>query len=400
MASERIERSTAESYGKLFLRFLRFGALAWGGPVAQIAMIRRELVDELRWIPSERFNRVLAVYQVLPGPEAHELCVYFGMQQRGRIGGLLAGLGFMMPGLVLMLLLSWLYVSTGAPIPLVAALFYGAQPAIAAVVIRAAHRLSVSVLSNQWLIAIAVMSAIAHAAGIHFLVFLPAAGITYWMALSRPSAAIAVLALVAVLSVGQIVSASSESVTAALQIDSGGPRVRPTMTSLLASGLKTGSLTFGGAYTAIPFLQSDAVGSGGWMTADQFLDGLAMSGILPAPLVIFGTFVGYVAGDLVGALIVTFGIFLPAFAFTLVGHELMERLISNERLHTILMGITAGVIGMIAVTAFVLALAAVTDVAAFLICVIALLALFASHSRWAIVSVICGGALAGLVAGS
>src|SRR5687767_9808665 len=97
-----------QSYAALFARFLRFGALAWGGPVAQIAMIKRELVEEQGWIPVARFNRALAVYQALPGPEAHELCVYFGMLARGRLGGFLAGLGFMLPGLLLMLLLSWL----------------------------------------------------------------------------------------------------------------------------------------------------------------------------------------------------------------------------------------------------------------------------------------------------
>src|SRR5215208_6528961 len=102
-----------ESYPKLFWRFLKFGLLAWGGPVAQIAMIRQELVDEEKWITSERFNRVLAVYQVLPGPEAHELCVYFGLLSRGRVGGILAGLGFMLPGFILMFLLSWLYVRFG-----------------------------------------------------------------------------------------------------------------------------------------------------------------------------------------------------------------------------------------------------------------------------------------------
>src|SRR5688572_27819229 len=103
--------------GALFLRFLRFGALAWGGPVAQIAMLKSELVDEERWITPEKFNRVYAVYQLLPGPEAHELCVYFGTLARGRLGGLLAGLGFMLPGLVLMLGLSWFYVRYGITTP-------------------------------------------------------------------------------------------------------------------------------------------------------------------------------------------------------------------------------------------------------------------------------------------
>src|SRR5688572_1916852 len=97
-ARSAVAQAPHESHRKLFLRFLRFGCLAWGGPVAQIAMIRKELVDEERWISDERFDRTLAVYQVLPGPEAHELCVYFGYLARGRVGGLLAGLGFMLPG--------------------------------------------------------------------------------------------------------------------------------------------------------------------------------------------------------------------------------------------------------------------------------------------------------------
>jgi chromate transporter len=87
-----------ETSPKLFWRFLKFGLLAWGGPVAQIAMIRQDLVEEEKWISQERFNRVLAVYQVLPGPEATELCVYFGMLSRGRLGAFLAGLGFILPG--------------------------------------------------------------------------------------------------------------------------------------------------------------------------------------------------------------------------------------------------------------------------------------------------------------
>ena len=96
--------------GSIFIRFLKFGALAWGGPGAQIAMIKRECVDEEGWVSEETFKKTLAVYQVLPGPEAHELCIYFGRIRGGKVGGLLAGLGFMLPGFVLMLALSILYV--------------------------------------------------------------------------------------------------------------------------------------------------------------------------------------------------------------------------------------------------------------------------------------------------
>ena len=98
--------ATSESLGALFLRFLRFGLLAWGGPVAQIAMLRHELVDEEQWVDSDRFNRIMGVYQVLPGPEALEISVHMGYIRRGRLGGLLAGLGFMLPGFALMFALS------------------------------------------------------------------------------------------------------------------------------------------------------------------------------------------------------------------------------------------------------------------------------------------------------
>lgn len=150
--------STREPWLKLFLRFLRFGALAWGGPVAQIAMIRQELVDEERWIDSAHFNRVLPVYQILPGPEAHELCVYFGMRARGRWGGILAGLGFMLPGFVLMFALSWAYVRYGLGLAGVQAVFASVQVAVAALIVRAVVRIGGHVVTDGWLWAIAILA--------------------------------------------------------------------------------------------------------------------------------------------------------------------------------------------------------------------------------------------------
>src|SRR5215211_2506334 len=130
-----------QSYPAIFLRFLKFGFLAWGGPFAQIAMIRQELVEEEKWISAEKFNRVLSVYQALPGPEAHELCVYFGMISSGRVGAFLAGFGFMFPGFLLMLALSWFYIAYGISSPLFQSVFMGIQPAVVALIVRAVHRI-------------------------------------------------------------------------------------------------------------------------------------------------------------------------------------------------------------------------------------------------------------------
>ena len=366
-----------ESYWQLFLRFLRFGFLAWGGPVAQIAMIRQELVDEEKWISKERFNRVLAVYQVLPGPEAHELCVYFGMIARGRIGGLLAGLGFMLPGFVLMFALSWVYVTYGINSPIFAAVFYGCKAAVVALIIRAIHRIGGHSLTDYWLLGIAIAVGLASLLGVNFVFSLPLAGFAYSV-IKRQSPSSVLHALLPL-----PLFAQSAGVLA------------PSLLALFGYGLRSGLLTFGGAYTVISFLQYDAVVTGGWMTNAQFLDGLALSGILPAPLIIFATFVGYLGGGALGAIVLTIGIFLPAFAFTLIGHEYVERLVENKSAHAFLDGVTAGVVGLIVVTAIGLFREAIFDIPTIIIFALALLAVYRWKAKAAVVGIMFGAGLLG-----
>jgi chromate transporter len=157
-------------------------------------------------------------------------------------------------------------------------------------------------------------------------------------------------------------------------------------------------LTFGGAYTAIPFVRHDAVG-GGWLSDGQFLDGLALSGILPAPLIIFATFVGFIAGGLPGAVAITLGIFLPAFSFALLLGDRLEALVDWAPLHRALEGVAAGVVGIIAVTAIQLGAAVAGRVPSLVVGLllfgVCLAALFASPSRWTTPLVVAGGALAG-----
>ena len=332
------------TYSALFVRFLRFGLLAFGGPVAQIAMIRRELVDEEKWIGSGSFNRLLAVMQVLPGPEAHELCVHLGVRAKGRIGGLLAGFGFMLPGFLLMLALAWAYTKLPIKGTWLGALFLGVQAAVLAVILRAVHRIGKHILTDPWLWAVAILSAIASAAGVSFWIVLPAAGAVYALAAERHFLlAGLVLAIAAELAV--LTTSSAEGTLSRTLVEA----IPTTTLGLFIAGLKGGLLTFGGAYTAIPFVRDDTVGRG-WMTDPEFLDGLALSGVLPAPLVIFATFVGFVSGGLPGALAITAGMFLPAFAFSLIFYERLEALAEHKALHTFLAGIAAGVVGLIAVT--------------------------------------------------
>lgn len=391
-----------ESWCRLFLRFLRFGALAWGGPVAQIAMIRQELVDEERWISSAHFNRVLAVYQVLPGPEAHELCVYFGMRSRGRWGGVLAGLGFMLPGFVLMFVLSWAYVRYGLQTQGVVAVFAAVQVAVAALIVRAVFRIGGHVVTDRWLWGIAIVATAAQLAGVHFGVILTVGGLVYLLARRQFKVIAWALAALAVAGVaGYVVTMGGAAGFDALS-GSAAPaetafRDGMPLPALFWSGLKAGLLTFGGAYTVIPFLQRDAVTQGAWMSNTQFLDGLALSGLLPAPLIIFSTFVGYLGGGPLGAVAMTVGIFLPAFAFTLIGHDALERLVHQPRIQLFLAGVTAGVVGLIAGTTLALLKVSLTGLEAVLLFTLVLAVLFLSKARLVIPGVIAAAALWGLI---
>jgi len=367
----------SDSLGSIFVRFLKFGLLAWGGPAAQIAMIKHECVDEEHWISGDAFKKLLAVYQVLPGPEAHELCVYFGRLRGGRLGGFLAGLGFMLPGFILMLGLSVLYVEASLAGHL-HSLFYGLTAAVGALVARALVRLSQTFISDIPLAAIAVIGfVLTYFISISFVLVLLGGGLAYelwtngerWV---RRAHAISPAPLALILVTGAI----TVSLTA----------------SIFLEGLKAGLLTFGGAYTVIPFLRQGAVVNHHWLTNSQFVDGLAMSGILPAPLIIFATFVGYIAGGLTGALVITVGIFLPAFVFPIFFHRYLVAVAENKRLHPFLIGVAAGVIGLIAAVTVEIVKTSVVDVYTAVLAVAAFLALNRWHSKMTVLYVVlsCG----------
>ncbi|HYH60761.1 MAG TPA: chromate efflux transporter [Solirubrobacterales bacterium] len=372
---------TRDSVPSIFARFLRFGALAWGGPAAQIARLKDECVDEEGWVSEEEFKRTLAVYQVLPGPEATELCIYFGRLRGGRLGGIVAGLGFMLPGFILMLGLSIAYVEADLAGNL-DELFYGLKAAVGAIVAFALVRLSRTFLTDVPLAVLALASfALTLFAGAGFLLVLVGAGLGYelwsnaraWT--SRSHSFELTLPVLATVFVGAItLSLTGE---------------------IFWEGLKAGLVTFGGAFTVIPFLHDAVVEGKEWLTEAQFVDGLAMSGILPAPLIIFATFVGYIAGGLVGAFVITIGIFLPAFVFPTFFHNGLVRIAENDRLRPFLLGVAAGVIGLIAAVTVDIVDAGVVDVPTAIIAVAAFLALIRWHGRLTVLFVVTACGIAG-----
>ena len=377
--------------GALFVKFLGFGLLAFGGPVAQIAMLRHALVDREHWIDSARFNRLLAVLQVLPGPEAHELCVHLGMVARGRLGGLVAGLGFMLPGFMLMMTAGWLYVTWLTRVTGAAGILLGVQVVVLAVILRAVVRIGQHVVEDWPLALVAAAAMAATLMGVPFWIPLVAGGLAY-AASRRPVVMAAILGAAAVAAVFAGWLAVDGP---AKPVSVGGAA---TLAALFVAGLKGGLLTFGGAYTAIPYVRADTV-SRGWLSDATFLDGIALAGVLPAPLVIFATFVGYVAGGPWGAVAITAGMFLPAFAFSLVLFERLEAVIENPALHRVLTGVAAAVVGIIAATfvqlAWATALRLTNPVAAVILFVVALTVAWRVKGLLVTPAILIAGALAG-----
>jgi chromate transporter len=370
-----------ESPRSLFLRFLRFGLLAWGGPAAQIALIKQECVDEERWVSEEAFTKTLAVYQILPGPEASELAIYFGRIRGGKLGAFAAGLGFVLPGFLLMLAFSILYVKADLAGSL-DELFYGLTAAVGAIVARAVIRLSRTFVTDVPLALIAVAAfALTLFASANFALVLLGAGLAYelWKngeRLVRRANSFSLAPLVlAVVAGGVTLSLTAE---------------------LFWEGLKAGLVTFGGAFTVIPFLHDSVVGGHAWITESQFVDGLAIGGVLPGPLVIFSTFIGYLTGGLAGSLAITLGIFLPAFVFPIFFHHSLVAIAENRRLHPFLLGVAAGVTGLIAAVTVDIVDTSVVDVPTAILAIGAFIVLMRWHAKLAIVGVVFGCGLIGI----
>ncbi|KAH8928045.1 chromate transporter [Atractiella rhizophila] len=403
-----------------WLFFSRFGIF-----VAQIALIKEQLVIQEKWISVARFNRVFAVYQMLPGPEAAELCMFFGCLAGGRLGGIAAGVGFILPGFLLMLLASYLYALGGFSNRYVSASFRALQPMVGAMIVRATHKIAEHTLRSQrsgrfslWFLSYALFTTLNSALRINWLISLSFYGIFNMVVTRRYYVLAAGLFILQYVVYAVYVIFKGVPTPVALAV--GVARI-PDTVHLFALGLIAGSLSFGGAYTAIPFIQAEAVLRGAWLPQSVFLDGIAIGNIIPAPLVIFATFVGFQGGKTLrgvgygfsGATVITLGMFFPCFLFTIAGHDLLERLCRNKFLSAFFDGIGGAVVGVIAITALQFLKACVGaiprqgsmaddtarmlsyDATAAVLYIVTLVALYKANHKYAVILMIVIGALSG-----
>ena len=353
--------------------WLRIGLLSFGGPAGQIALMHRELVDDRRWVSDARFLHALNFCTLLPGPEAMQLATYIGWLLHGVPGGLVAGTLFVIPGALVMLVLSLIYALLGA-VPVIAAIFFGLKCAVLVLVVEALLRVAKRALkSNEaYILAVLVFLALFVLAVPFPIVVLITALVGYWRsdtfrggshgtAKSGPLAAIDVLlaahpgrpAMLAASAwrAGWITLALWLILLAALLIGRAG-----VFADVAWFFSKMAVVTFGGAYAVLAYVAQEAVVDYRWLSAEQMLTGLGLAETTPGPLILVLQFVGFHAGlrdsGLFGAIIASaitlWMTFMPCFAWIFLGAPYVERLQNAPRLQSALAGVTAGVVGVIA----------------------------------------------------
>jgi chromate transporter len=334
------------SWREVFLYFLFLGFVNIGGPVAQITMMFNHMVEKRRWLSKDRFIKIMAFCHMLPGPEALQLAIYIGYLKRKLWGGVLAGVTFILPGAIAMIVLSWLYVRYGK-LPQVTDALYVLKPAVLGIIAAGIIKLGRASIRNVFLAVLLVGAFVGmRFGGINFLLILLLAGLLNLM-FERGS---------------MLLKKGAPSLPVMLV---GTSALLPFSDSRLLQiawlFLKTGLLSFGGAYASLVFVQRGAVAQYHWLSDGQLLDGVALSIATPGPFMLFTTFVGYVAGGIPGAAVATFFVFFPSFVFVLGGVHYIEKLRENRALQAFLAGVSAAVVGVIAVVSLDLIPGALTD---------------------------------------
>ena len=334
------------SWREVFLYFLFLGFVNIGGPVAQITMMFNHMVEKRQWLSKDRFVKIMSFCHMLPGPEALQLAIYVGYLKRKLWGGILAGLTFILPGAVMMIVLSWLYVKYGR-LPQVMNVLYVLKPAVLGIIAAGIIKLGRAAIQNFFLAVLLVGAFVGmRFAGINFLLILLIAGVLNLIVTQgRP--------------LFKLTAPTLPFVLCGLTFAT--PFTGSRLLQVAWLFLKTGLLSFGGAYASLVFVQRGAVAQYHWLSDGQLLDGVALSVATPGPFMLFTTFVGYLAGGVIGAVLATFFVFLPSFFFVIAGVYYIEKMRDNRMIQGFLAGVSAAVVGIIAVVSLDLIPEALVD---------------------------------------
>jgi chromate transporter len=366
-------------YRDLAAYFTRLGLLGFGGPVALVGQMERELVQERQWLSKEQMREAIAICQSLPGPLAIQVGIFISYLRGGFWGAWLGGWLFILPNFLIVAGLAALYVHLGG-LSLITGIFYGVSPAVIALILHSCWRLAKLGMEDRVQWAIAIMS---------FLVT---------VVLQAEVALLFVAAgLIGIAWYGSLFRRAPPSMLATAALGTGAPlpATGSTLAKLLLFFLKAGSLTFGSGLVIVPFLQEGLVQEYGWLNEREFLIAVAVGMISPGPVVITATFVGYLVAGFWGSLAATIGIFLPSFILVLVAAPILARHRSNSNVQGFVKGAYAAAIGTILGACLLLGRIAIGDWLTALVSLASLAVLF----RWKVSNpmLIAATAIIGLI---
>jgi chromate transporter len=371
------------------LSFLRLGTVAFGGPAAHIAMMEDEFVRRRGWLSREQFLDMLGATNLIPGPNSTEMAIHIGHQRAGWKGLVLGGACFIAPAMAIVMAAAWAYVHFGS-LPQVRSVMYGIKPVIIAIVLQALWRLFPVAIKNAFLGMIGLIATAAALLGLNVLIVLFGAGAITAVAsrVNRPRSERALAAIAAVKWRGSpgVLKAAAIAVPAAAF----------SLTGLFLFFLKVGAVLYGSGYVLLAFLQADLVDRLHWLTQSQLLDAIAIGQVTPGPVFTTATFIGYLLGGTIGAVVATVGIFLPSFVFVAASRPLIPRIRRSPVAGAFLDGVNVGALALMGAVTLQLSRAALVDFPTVLIgATSAVLLLYSRiNSAWLILA----AGLTGLVA--
>lgn len=340
--------------------FLRLGTTGFGGPIALVGYMQRDLVEAREWISPKDFKEGLALAQLAPGPLAAQLAIYLGWLNHGVPGATLVAIGFVLPSFLMVLVLAACYLAFGG-LPWMQGAFYGIGAAVIGIIVRSVYKLAKSTLGRDRLL---------------WGLFLLSAGVTAW----TESELVWLFVLCGVVALaGRSPSRSAKVLGIApwpwLMSGLYGPAADTTLWRIGGTFAEAGAFVFGSGLAIVPFLHGAVVNQQQWLTERQFLDAVAVAMITPGPVVITVAFIGYLVAGPLGATIAAAGVFLPCYLFVVIPASYFRRSVHDPSVRAFVDGVTAAAAGAIAGAAFVLGRRAIIDVPTALIALLALGAL-------------------------
>ena len=354
-----VAAGASPSFGEALRTWARIGVLSFGGPTAQIALMHRIIVDEKKWLTERQYLDALSFCMLLPGPEAMQLATYAGWRLHGTLGGLAAGLLFVVPGALVVLAFAMIYASFGN-VPVVAALFFGIKAAVVVIVVEALLRVSRRALKGaaHWLTAAVAFVAIFFADVPFPIIVALAAVIGFMMPAAEPDLGSRPVATVALTRTAGTIGLWLNIWIVPLLVLGAIVGQDHVLVQLSWFFSKLAIVTFGGAYSVLAYMAQAVVEQHGWLEAGQMLDGLGLAETTPGPLILVTEFVGYLAAyrhggqpailmGLAGAVVALWATFIPCFLWIFAAAPYIAWIISKPRLRGALTFITAAVVGVI-----------------------------------------------------